>query len=62
MQTNRRAKLPVEVRRKVQTFFRYFAFVGITIVTLWQFYMTFNEYKKVNGNVMKSFGFVPGIV
>jgi hypothetical protein len=59
---NRRAKLPLEVRRKVQVFFRYFAFFAITFVTLWQFYVTLNEFRKVNGNVMKSFGFVPGII
>ena len=62
MQPNRRAKLPLALRRKVQTFFRYFAFVGITVVTLWQFYLTYSEFRKVNGNVMKAFGFVPGIV
>jgi hypothetical protein len=45
MQPNRRAKLPLEIRRKVQTFFRYFAFVGITVITLWQFYLTYNEFR-----------------
>ena len=59
---NRRAKLPLAIRRKVQVFLRYFAFAAITFITLWQFFATINEFKNVNGNVMKSFGFVPGFI
>ena len=59
--TNRRAKLPLAIRRKIQKVVRNFVFLGITYMTVYHAYITITEYRKV-GDVMKHFGFVPGIV
>ena len=59
--SNRRARLPLVVRRKIQRAVRNFVFFGIAYMTVYHAYVTLTEYRKV-GDRMKMFGFVPGII
>ena len=59
--SNRRARLPKAIRRKLQRVVRNFVFFGIAYMTLYHAYVTITEFRKV-GDRMKMFGFVPGII
>ena len=59
--SNRRARLPLAIRRKLQRVVRNFVFFGIAYMTLYHAYVTLSEFRKV-GDRMKMFGFVPGII
>ena len=59
--SNRRARLPKAIRRKLQRVMRNFVFFGIAYMTIYHAYVTLTEYRKV-GDRMKMFGFVPGII
>ena len=58
---NRRPKLPLAIRRKLQRVVRNFVFFGIAYMTIYNAYVTITEYRKV-GDALKMFGFVPGII
>ena len=58
---NRRAKLPLEVRRRIQRWVRNFVFFGVTYMTLWHAFCHLHEFYTV-GNTMKRFGFVSGVL
>ena len=59
--SNRRAKLPLAVRRKLQRVVRNFVFFGIAYMTIYHAYVTLTEYRKSHDR-LKMFGFVPGII
>lgn len=54
-----RAKLPLEIRRKVQAFVRNFVFIAIAWLVAYNWYTLVLEYQKT-GDVMKNFGFNAG--
>ena len=55
--TAHRARLPVDIRRKIQRYVRYFVFFALTYVTLSEAFR--NIYMFINqGDVMKYYGFV----
>ena len=58
---NRRARLPLFVRRKIQRVVRNFVFFGIAYITIYNAYITINNYRKA-ADALKMFGFVPGII
>ena len=59
--SNRRARLPKAIRRKIQRVVRNFVFFGIAYMTIYHAYVTVIEYRKCSDR-MKMFGFVPGII
>ena len=61
VRSNRRARLPLAIRRKLQRVVRNFVFFGIAYMTIYHAYVTITEFRKV-GDRMKMFGFVPGII
>ena len=56
-----RPRLPKEVRRYLQRWIRNFVFFGLTWVTIWHMVVTLQEFKN-SRDVLKMYGFVPGIV
>ena len=57
--SNRRPRLPLAIRRKIQAGIRYFAFACLGWITLWSCYVTVTEFHKF-GDVLKVYGFNPG--
>jgi len=56
-----RARLPKVIRRKVQAFVRNFVLFGLTFLTVWCMITTYGEFAN-RRDVLKLYGFVPGIV
>jgi hypothetical protein len=56
---NRRAKLPKPIRQAIQRVVRYFTFVALSGLTMWNVYYAFSEFEKF-GDVTKCYGFNPG--
>jgi hypothetical protein len=56
-----RARLPKVMRRKLQYYVRIFVFMALSWITLWYLYIAAHGLSQM-GDVMKMYGFVPGII
>ena len=56
-----RARLPKVIRRKVQVFVRNFVLFGLTYLTVYLMVTSYSEFSN-RRDVLKLYGFVPGIV
>ncbi len=56
-----RARLPKKIRRKIQFYIRNFTFFALTWILCWTMFITMKEYHN-SVDVMKCYGFVPGII
>ena len=61
VRTNRRAKLPLWIRRPIQRFIRNFVFCSLAVLTLYNMYNAAKEYSRL-GDVTQMYGFNPGRV